>query len=513
MVMWPELAPHGARLDIETEKGIVRVDASDGDFRVDTPTRGVWELGASQAGLRAVMKLAREELALWPSRSQESALHDALFACLRASSSSQEWTAVCSDVDAIRRTPLLHARELRAAPHLVSDATRFRPCRVAIALIEDDDDDGDATPERVEALVAKLSSWRDLYAKGVGGKATRAVNATLAHHGEALSHDALWGLRNVELSRKAASLAHAELLGLLGAHPRALRLRTHMQLVEACSVDEMRALFERAPSDARTALVNGHDDRPAAILAELLASVAIPVTSRAIHLKDAYQAALRHAVEQVPASTKTARPPIPLPMIRGVRFLETMGDLVDEGRRMNHCVATRRGAAAAGECFVFAIDDGVGGFATVQVDAQGRVVESRGPKNRDNSTSSWARRALSRWGRGFWAVRVGLGEKIWHHSHSVLPQHCAPLDRVEDAYRVYARAAHEMPDDDGALAQWFSEHTSRAVRRELSLAVDTRPTKLPFAVALSPAGEVLSTSDAVWTPHPHPTQRQSEKMM
>ncbi len=498
--MWPELAPIDATLAIESERGVVRIDASGGEFRVDTPTRGIWEIGATLAGVRSVVRLAHEQLALWPSRAQEAALHDVLLACVRHSA-AQVPLDVVKDVDAIRRTPLLHAREVLAAPHLLGDAARFRPCRIAIAMIEADDDD-DATPERCEALAARLASWRDLYA--VDGNAGRALNGTLADHGDALPHEALWGLRRVALTRRAASRAHAELLGLLGAHPRALRLRTHMELVEACGVDELHALIERAPVDARTLAIAGIDVNPTdpavAVLAELVASCSVPVANN-VRLRDVYGSALHYHVEQVPPSTKTARPPIPLPGVTGIRFLETVDDLIMEGWRMAHCVATRRGAAVAGESFMFAIDDADGGQATVQMDNHGRVVEARGPKNRENSTAAWARRALTRWGRGFWAARIGLTEKTWHHS--VLPPLCVPLWTVEDCYRQYARAANAVPDDDGALAAWFTEWCARAVKAEVGLACDPRPSTKPFVYAVSASGDIVARSD----------DHQSEKMM
>jgi hypothetical protein len=362
-------------------------------------------------------------------------------------------------------------------------------------MIEGDDDD-DATPERCETLAARLASWRDLYAHD--GKAGRALNGTLADHAEALPHDALWGLRRVSLTRRAASRAHAELLGLLGAHPRALRLRTHMELVEACSVDELHALIERAPVDARTlaigTLADGIDanDPAVTVLAELIASYAVPVAAN-VRLRDVYAGALHFHLAHVPPTTKTARPPIPLPHVSGIRFLETVADLINEGARMHHCVATRRGAAVAGEGYVFAVNDGAGGFATVQVDNLGRVVEARGPKNRDNSTAAWARRVLTRWGRGFWAARIGLHEKTWHHS--VLPPFCVPLWTVEDCHRQYARAANAVPDDDGALAEWFATWCARAVNREVGLACDPRPSTKPFVYAVARSGDVIARSD------------------
>ena len=58
-----------------------------------------------------------------------------------------------------------------------------------------------------------------------------------------------------------------------------------------------------------------------------------------------------------------------------------------------------------------------------------------------------------------------------------------------------SRAANAVPDDDGALAAWFTDWCARAVKGEVGLACDPRPSTKPFVYAVSKLGDVLSRSD------------------
>lgn len=103
-------------------------------------------------------------------------------------------------------------------------------------------------------------------------------------------------------------------------------------------------------------------------------------------------------IESLLRQKPTARPAIPLPDLPGVRFLETAGDVIVEGARMRHCLASYVGKAAMGGCFLFHVDYG-GEQATVEVTPDGRVLQSKGPGNRPNRACQWGRRVLAAWGR------------------------------------------------------------------------------------------------------------------
>lgn len=106
------------------------------------------------------------------------------------------------------------------------------------------------------------------------------------------------------------------------------------------------------------------------------------------------------------ADTATSLPPIPLPDVPGVRFLTTVGEVCEEGVRMDHCIATYADQAVNGECYLFHAERD-GEWASVEVSPRGKVVQSQGPKNRRNGTSRWAAGVLNRWGRQFRMAPVG----------------------------------------------------------------------------------------------------------
>src|SRR5262249_44877346 len=96
--------------------------------------------------------------------------------------------------------------------------------------------------------------------------------------------------------------------------------------------------------------------------------------------------------------TPAALPPIALPERPQIRFLATVKDICEEGVMMDHCISTYAEKAIKGACFLFHVEH-EGTMASVQVNAEGRVVQSRGPRNRKNLASQWGERILGQWGR------------------------------------------------------------------------------------------------------------------
>jgi len=81
----------------------------------------------------------------------------------------------------------------------------------------------------------------------------------------------------------------------------------------------------------------------------------------------------------------------------GVTFLGTVGEILEEGQRMGHCIATRAEDALHGRCYLFHIDH-QGERASVQVSAAGNVVEAQGPHNTENAAVWWGVIQLRTWG-------------------------------------------------------------------------------------------------------------------
>lgn len=95
-----------------------------------------------------------------------------------------------------------------------------------------------------------------------------------------------------------------------------------------------------------------------------------------------------------------ALPPVPLPPIAGVTFLDSVGRIVDEGAVMGHCAADYAQDAVTGNCYLFHLEHD-GEMATAEISPDGLVVQVQGPHNQDNGAVRWGRRALARWARDF----------------------------------------------------------------------------------------------------------------
>ncbi len=97
-------------------------------------------------------------------------------------------------------------------------------------------------------------------------------------------------------------------------------------------------------------------------------------------------------------SMLTKRPPIPLPKSPGVRFLGTVGDVLAEGEKMGHCIASYAARAVAGRCYLFHVNHN-GYVASVELDSMGLVRQAYGPRNESNPATAYATRILGRWGK------------------------------------------------------------------------------------------------------------------
>lgn len=96
--------------------------------------------------------------------------------------------------------------------------------------------------------------------------------------------------------------------------------------------------------------------------------------------------------------TPTAAPPIDLPNSKKIRFISTIGELLDEGMLMNHCIGSYYRQAHQGTSFFFHIEHAEE-MASAQVDAlTGRVYQCYGPYNGVNKASEYGRKFLEKWG-------------------------------------------------------------------------------------------------------------------
>jgi hypothetical protein len=123
------------------------------------------------------------------------------------------------------------------------------------------------------------------------------------------------------------------------------------------------------------------------------------LTDKAIRWhRDGQARIIQNAVSQLGHDTPLARPPIPLPKVAGVRFLETVGDVCSEAEEMGHCIASYAKRAVQGECYLFHVEYGQD-TASVEVSPNGSVRQSQGPQNQQNEATKLGSQVLSRWGK------------------------------------------------------------------------------------------------------------------
>ena len=92
----------------------------------------------------------------------------------------------------------------------------------------------------------------------------------------------------------------------------------------------------------------------------------------------------------------TVIPPIPLPEDKHVKFLQTYGDVVQEGTDMNHCIAGYAPQAVSGSCFLFHVDY-KGHKASVEINRFGQLVQAQGVRNTQNKATAYGKRVLGQW--------------------------------------------------------------------------------------------------------------------
>jgi hypothetical protein len=473
-------------IEIERDGLVVHVDGSAGALLVRAPGGEAWEIGATRAGLGAICGLVEDALLVSRLTGDEArAIRDAVTGALRRAAQRLGLRDPPTErqIEAIWPTPLLFSAPYLSSSWLRDDARRFRPARLAIARLEDEESD-DAWPEGAEALVSRLERWRDAFS--LEGKARGALNKALTHHGEALPLEVLWGFRRVPDFRGGESRAHLEVVGWLGAHPRHARLHAQMALVQRASQSELSDALEQAKLANISPIGAPH------ALAEMMAhpKIADPGPS----LANLVRYVIADRGDDMRPSDVCARPPIPLPSTPGLRFLATAGDLVEEGVRMEHCVATYWPWARTGEAYLFHVEHRQE-HATVQVDEMGRPVQWRGPGNKDNAAARWGYWALHDWGRGFWAKRFGAATRTWRRGKEA-PPGTTPLLTVEECLLLWRELVERRGHSDTFQA-WFEEQVTQAALGEAWLVVQRLEGEVHLSV-MNDKGRVVAHSNQLF---------------
>jgi len=279
--------------------------------------------------------------------------------------------------------------------HIVHDIVTYRAAAVAALACED-------FGLAHESPLERMTHWRDLFAPAGMGAYT-SLNKTLMNLPGGLPASLLCDLRNVILPRPI--LNRLELATTILAGNRTtdnFRVFAHASAAEIAEV--MRRLQDatQIPLSPRRTRNIGFAVRYLLDFPEDHHGRLVGLAEKAIrwHRADNQEHVARRTITRFGADRKAAAPPISLPEIEGVRFLATVGDIVDEGNQMGHCIASYSERAAEGRCYLFHVDH-AGETASVEVDARGRVAQALGPRNCSNKASHWGRSILDHWGRGF----------------------------------------------------------------------------------------------------------------
>jgi hypothetical protein len=462
-------------LVVETDRGQLKVDASGHALWARAPSGEIWELGASRAGVQAIVDLAARELDVDAER-EGATLALAVEAALRRSAShvGKRLGATERAIFRIAETPLVYSARFLDAVYLHEDAARFTPCRVAVASVEGIG--ADPSPEAADELVDGLRSWRKLYLEG--GTPKKTMNRALTIIDDAYDPVSVWGLRRVKLSRTPETRAEIELLGALGAHPRWADLGPHVKMIERTDPALLERALDVVERDMSARVLASSS--AAHLAAELLAWISVGPKTQ---FKRAINTAILQARDAVKNSTPTARPPIDLPRSRAVRFLASFDEIVEEGRVMGHCVATRAQLAVDGRAYIFHVEIGQH-RATIQMSATGRIVEARGPGNGQSPACAIGCKLLSDWAAGFeegkrerqkraWLLdQASSRESIWQGDRRA-PRGAMPIRTARELIAQYER--HKDTPGSDAWRGWMEPHLARAragqawlIRREVA---------------------------------------------
>jgi hypothetical protein len=116
--------------------------------------------------------------------------------------------------------------------------------------------------------------------------------------------------------------------------------------------------------------------------------------------RDEQEQLVEKTLEKLGGDRATIKPPVPLPRQRDITFIHTIGDLVDEGTRMGHCLASYAGHAVNGRSYFFHIVHN-GEHATIEVNHGGQVTQAYGPSNKRNAAARWGARVMRKWASTF----------------------------------------------------------------------------------------------------------------
>jgi|LakMenEpi03Aug12_release.lakeMendotaPanAssembly.Ray.scaffolds.fasta_scaffold60189_4 hypothetical protein len=295
--------------------------------------------------------------------------------------------------------------------YLLEDIKRYRAAAIAVNhlhfMAEEDEtictrysQPFPMTLPNIDEVCEKLHSWRTLLSDT--GKTYRALNQTLDHLPGRISPLMVCRLRFAHLQREYHD--RAELLLFLLSLPDSIYLERTLN--QSIFSDATREEIVRALAIVNRALnTNLRIGRTCDLgtFCNFLMDYPAVHRGRLVGLAEAsiryHRELARGELELCEGDDRpTAVPPVPVPEISGMKFLTSTSEVIDEGIRMGHCIGRYADRAVRGISYLFHFDY-QGEMASIEVDCQGYVRQSFGPRNCRNKAAEKGRKLLSKWGR------------------------------------------------------------------------------------------------------------------
>ncbi|MFN9384424.1 MAG: PcfJ domain-containing protein [Pirellulaceae bacterium] len=317
--------------------------------------------------------------------------------------------ASCTDVHRIFFDPRFYDAKYQ---QLRDDVLRYRAAAVAVHSLnfiyqENSQQDApikkdDVTFHGLDATLEAMSSWRRLFSDT--GKSYRALNRTLDRLPGKIAPLHLTALPWIHLNRAYEN--RTELLCLLltsrmsslGSVPLNFHVFRDARKEEIVKAIQLvgRALNLNL-GISRTAHLS--------MFCNYLVDYPHLHRGRIVGLAEAairYHRSLTHAklATLTEDDGPVSHPPIPVPDVKGLRFLASKSEIIREGQQMEHCIGNYVPLALVGSSFLFHYEHG-NEMASIEVNCCGKVRQSFGPGNSTNIASKKAKQILSRWGRQF----------------------------------------------------------------------------------------------------------------
>jgi hypothetical protein len=299
-------------------------------------------------------------------------------------------------------------------PWLVHDITHYRAAAIAVKFVEEmvkariakNFDDFieylDAVEkERIDSI-EHLQNWRGLFSPT--GEEYHSLNRTLMNLPGGVPASMVADMARVELPRPITSRIELDFV-LAFTHTRRQDSNfpiaihaTKDQIIEGIKRVNRYTHNEFSTRRAHDILLYARflNDYPERHTGNL-----VGLTDRAIWWhRTQRERDIDENVTRLGADTPAAKPPIALPVLPEIRFLDTVKAICEEGLTMEHCVASYSEGAVHGSYYLFHVDH-AGEAATIEVNRQGKVLQAYGPKDKLNQAVDWGKRALNRWGKNF----------------------------------------------------------------------------------------------------------------